>query len=75
MINFGRREMGRLLPDDRPRSIEISNALDAASLSCSYAAPWPLKSVATLEHSDLNESLGIPKRRESACKPALNKAP
>src|SRR3984893_1166595 len=33
-----RREMSRLLPDDRPRSIGIALALGAASSSCSYAA-------------------------------------
>ena len=32
------REMGRLLPDDRPRSILMALALGAASSSCSYAA-------------------------------------
>jgi hypothetical protein len=32
------REMGRLLPDDSPRSIGIALALGAASSSCSYAA-------------------------------------
>jgi uncharacterized membrane protein YraQ (UPF0718 family) len=32
------REMSRLLPDDRPRSIAIAVALGAASSSCSYAA-------------------------------------
>src|SRR6266700_3906979 len=32
------REMGRLLPDDRPRSIAIALGLGAASSSCSYAA-------------------------------------
>ena len=32
------REMGRLLPDDRPRSIATALALGAASSSCSYAA-------------------------------------
>src|SRR5258706_3771345 len=53
------REMARLLPDDRPRSIAKALALGAASSSCSYAAvalarslfrkgpisppPWPLK--------------------------------
>jgi uncharacterized protein len=31
-------EMGRLLPDDSPRSIAIALALGAASSSCSYAA-------------------------------------
>jgi uncharacterized membrane protein YraQ (UPF0718 family) len=31
-------EMGRLLPNDRPRSIAIALALGAASSSCSYAA-------------------------------------
>src|SRR5580698_1028950 len=30
--------MGRLLPDDSPRSIAIALALGAASSSCSYAA-------------------------------------
>src|ERR1700730_15423154 len=33
-----RREMSRLLPDDRPRSIATALALGAASSSCSYAA-------------------------------------
>jgi uncharacterized protein len=32
------REMARLLPDDRPRSIAMALALGAASSSCSYAA-------------------------------------
>src|ERR1700758_4646592 len=32
------REMSRLLPDDRPRSIGTALALGAASSSCSYAA-------------------------------------
>jgi uncharacterized protein len=32
------KEMSRLLPDDRPRSILIALALGAASSSCSYAA-------------------------------------
>ena len=32
------KEMSRLLPDDRPRSIAIALALGAASSSCSYAA-------------------------------------
>jgi uncharacterized protein len=32
------REMSRLLPDDRPRSIATALALGAASSSCSYAA-------------------------------------
>src|ERR1700746_2565603 len=32
------REMGRLLPDDSPRSLGIALALGAASSSCSYAA-------------------------------------
>src|SRR3979409_230554 len=32
------REMGRLLPDDGPRSIAIALGLGAASSSCSYAA-------------------------------------
>src|SRR5437016_14385628 len=32
------REMSRLLPDDRPRSIAIALLLGAASSSCSYAA-------------------------------------
>src|SRR5258706_6616241 len=32
------REMARLLPDDRPRSIATALALRAASSSCSYAA-------------------------------------
>src|SRR5436853_2492588 len=32
------KEMGRLLPDDRPRSIAIALGLGAASSSCSYAA-------------------------------------
>src|ERR1700732_4836223 len=31
------REMARLLPDDRPRSIVAALALGAASSSCSYA--------------------------------------
>ncbi len=33
-----RRQMSRLLPDDRPRSIATALALGAASSSCSYAA-------------------------------------
>jgi uncharacterized protein len=32
------REMSRLLPDDRPRSIALALGLGAASSSCSYAA-------------------------------------
>ncbi|MDG3443617.1 permease [Nitrospirillum amazonense] len=32
------REMGRLLPDDRARSIAVATGLGAASSSCSYAA-------------------------------------
>src|SRR5258708_13026561 len=32
------REIGRLLPDDRPRSIAMAMLLGAASSSCSYAA-------------------------------------
>src|SRR4030088_1818304 len=32
------REMSRLLPDDRPRSIATALALGSASSSCSYAA-------------------------------------
>src|SRR3977135_313699 len=32
------REMARLLPDDRPRSIATALALGAASSACSYAA-------------------------------------
>jgi uncharacterized membrane protein YraQ (UPF0718 family) len=32
------QQMGRLLPDDRPRSIATALALGAASSSCSYAA-------------------------------------
>src|SRR5712664_3253901 len=32
------KEMSRLLPDDRPRSIATALALGAASSSCSYAA-------------------------------------
>lgn len=32
------KEMSRLLPDDRPRSIVVALALGAASSSCSYAA-------------------------------------
>src|SRR5438309_4030475 len=32
------RQMSRLLPDDRPRSIATALALGAASSSCSYAA-------------------------------------
>jgi uncharacterized membrane protein YraQ (UPF0718 family) len=31
-------EMGRLLPDSRPRTILLASALGAASSSCSYAA-------------------------------------
>src|ERR1700686_4451050 len=32
------KEMSRLLPDDRPRTIAVALALGAASSSCSYAA-------------------------------------
>src|SRR5438067_7807422 len=39
------REMGRLLPDDRPRSIATALALGAASSSCSYAAVALARSV------------------------------
>jgi uncharacterized membrane protein YraQ (UPF0718 family) len=40
-----RREMVRLLPDDRPRSIAIATGLGAASSSCSYAAVAIARSV------------------------------
>ncbi len=33
-----KREMRRLLPDDRPRTLLVASALGAASSSCSYAA-------------------------------------
>jgi uncharacterized protein len=33
-----KREMGRLLPDDSPRSLCLASGLGAASSSCSYAA-------------------------------------
>src|SRR6201997_4151332 len=39
------REMARLLPDDRPRSIVTALALGAASSSCSYAAVALARSV------------------------------
>jgi uncharacterized protein len=39
------REMSRLLPDDRPRSIATALALGAASSSCSYAAVALARSV------------------------------
>lgn len=39
------REMARLLPDDRPRSIATALALGAASSSCSYAAVALARSV------------------------------
>ncbi len=39
------REMARLLPDDRPRSITTALALGAASSSCSYAAVALARSV------------------------------
>ena len=39
------REMIRLLPDDRPRSITTALALGAASSSCSYAAVAIARSV------------------------------
>ncbi|HEY3892001.1 MAG TPA: permease [Bradyrhizobium sp.] len=39
------REMARLLPDDRPRSIAIALGLGAASSSCSYAAVALARSV------------------------------
>src|SRR5512146_1448605 len=32
------RQMGRLLPDDKPRTLALATALGAASSSCSYAA-------------------------------------
>src|SRR5215216_540182 len=35
---ISRGEMGRLLPDDSPRSLAIACGLGAASSSCSYAA-------------------------------------
>src|SRR6266487_4385828 len=38
-------EMGRLLPDDSPRSLAIASALGAASSSCSYAAVAMARSV------------------------------
>src|SRR5206468_2567971 len=39
------KQMSRLLPDDRPRSILIALALGAASSSCSYAAVALARSV------------------------------
>src|SRR5438552_9293806 len=39
------REMSRLLPDDRPKSILRALALGAASSSCSYAAVALARSV------------------------------
>lgn len=42
---ISRREMSRLLPDDRPRSIATALALGAASSSCSYAAVALARSV------------------------------
>src|SRR5689334_11663159 len=33
-----KREMRRLLPDDRPRTVAVATGLGAASSSCSYAA-------------------------------------
>src|SRR5437868_7732338 len=39
------REMARLLPDDRPRSIAKAALLGAASSSCSYAAVALARSV------------------------------
>jgi uncharacterized protein len=39
------KEMSRLLPDDRPRSLGIALALGAASSSCSYAAVAIARSV------------------------------
>jgi uncharacterized protein len=39
------KEMSRLLPDDRPRSLAIALALGAASSSCSYAAVAIARSV------------------------------
>ncbi len=38
-------EMGRLLPDDSPRSLAIATGLGAASSSCSYAAVAMARSV------------------------------
>ncbi len=38
-------EMGRLLPDDSPRSLAIACGLGAASSSCSYAAVAMARSV------------------------------
>jgi uncharacterized protein len=38
-------EMGRLLPDDSPRSLSIATGLGAASSSCSYAAVAMARSV------------------------------
>src|SRR6266571_5132955 len=38
-------EMGRLLPDDSPRSLTIACGLGAASSSCSYAAVAMARSV------------------------------
>src|SRR5438094_4439525 len=38
-------EMGRLLPDDSPRSLGIACGLGAASSSCSYAAVAMARSV------------------------------
>src|SRR5215470_4374266 len=42
---ISRKEMSRLLPDDRPRSLGIALALGAASSSCSYAAVAIARSV------------------------------
>ena len=40
-----RRQMSRLLPDDRPRTLALAAALGAASSSCSYAAVAIARSV------------------------------
>lgn len=40
-----RRQMSRLLPDDRPRTLALATALGAASSSCSYAAVAIARSV------------------------------
>jgi uncharacterized membrane protein YraQ (UPF0718 family) len=42
------REMARLLPDDRPRSIATALALGAGSSSCSYAAVALARSMAAI---------------------------
>jgi uncharacterized protein len=51
-------EMGRLLPDDSPRSIPIALGLGAASSSCSYAAVALARSL-FLKGADLRAAMAF----------------